>query len=162
MADPITEQGHIEESRDEYARYHGLDIEDVEQHIVANRDFETEEEVRDAFRKVGATRDQWRRADGPLAEEGFVVEEEVEFETDEGETVTYTNQKANPCLEASHRLFWKRHRLEEALGLIEDGRYLIVWLNREPENEFALSDEQRTIIRDGFEDTADTECSNES
>jgi hypothetical protein len=123
---------YIEEFRDEYARYHGIDETDaitVESHIVATREFDTEEEVRDAFRKVGAIFDQRWRTNGPVFDEGMVVEEEVEFETPDGETVTYTNVKANPALEASHRLFWKRRGLEVDLGLIENERTLSVWLD---------------------------------
>jgi hypothetical protein len=120
---------HIESHREMYARYHGLDMGNVEQHIVANQDFEDEESVRDAFRELAAMHDQRMRADGPVAKEGFMVEREVEFEDTDGETHTYTKDVVNPAIEAGLRLSSKRHTLEENLGLIENERYLFVWLD---------------------------------
>jgi uncharacterized protein YjcR len=116
--------GLIESAREMYARHHGLDIRDVEQHIVANRDFESEAAVHDAFRKLGAIHDQRDRTDDSVAEEGMFIEEEHTFETDDGETVTYTNVKANPALEAKFRSFPKRRALEKKLGLIRNERFL--------------------------------------
>lgn len=118
---------YIREWREMYAEYHGIGdtgVITVESHIVAARDFETGEEVRDAFRKLGAMYDQSWRAKEPTFKEGLVVEEEVEFETADGETVTYTNPKVNPAVEAGFRLTSKRRKLEVKLGLIENGRYL--------------------------------------
>lgn len=123
---------YIREWREQYAEYHGLDTDgtEVEQHIVTTRDFESIPAVRDAFRKLGAMYDQCWRAKEPTFKEGLVVEEEVEFETADGETVTYTNPKVNPAVEAEFRLTSKRRKLEMDLGLIENERYLSVWLHR--------------------------------
>lgn len=122
---------YIHEWREQYANYHDLDTDviGVEQHIVTTRDFESVEAVRDAFRKLGAMYDQAWRAKEPTFKEGLVVEEEVEFETADGETVTYTNSKMNPAVEAGFRLTSKRRKLEVELGLIENEQYLSVWLD---------------------------------
>lgn len=116
----------IESWRDEYAEYHDLAVEEVEKHIVDHREFGSEEEVRDAFRRLAG---QYHLDDLPLVaviKEGWGIEEEVEVETAEGETVTYTQTKPHPGIEASHRIGTKRRSLEKELGLIERGRYLSV------------------------------------
>lgn len=116
--------GLIASSRREYAEYHDLAVEDVEAHIVEHQDFDSEADVRDAFRKLATKYDQWNRAACAVFEEGWGVEEEVEFEDGNGETHTFTNTKLNPAVKAEHRLNTKRRQLEVQLGLIENERYL--------------------------------------
>lgn len=128
FADTLIESWH-----EEYAEYHFIDEEEVEQHIVENREFGSEADVCDAFRRLAAMYQLIHLPWVAVHEEGFGVEEEVEFETEDGETVTYTNMRAHPGLEASHRISTKRRQLELDLGLIENERVLSVWIAKRPE-----------------------------
>lgn len=119
--------------REVYAEYHIIDEDDVEAHIVEHREFGTEEDVRDAFRRLGAMSEIFFRSAAFFFEHGPVTKEEHEYETEAGETATYTTHKPNPVWEADHRRYSQRRRLELALGLIEKERHLCVWVARRPD-----------------------------
>lgn len=117
-----------------YAEYHYIAEDDVEAHIADHREFESEQEVCDAFRRLAAMYQLIHLPWVAVHDEGFGVEEEVEFETEDGETHTFTNMRAHPGLEASHRISTKRRQLELDLGLIENERVLSVWIAQRPDD----------------------------
>lgn len=98
---------YLAEYVEDYALVHGMDIEAVE----------ADEEVMNDLRRLAANHDQWMRTTGPIFEEGIVIEEECEYEHDDGTVETWTESKINPAENASHRLMNKRWKIRERLGI---------------------------------------------
>lgn len=89
----------------------------VETHLVETGRYESVEAARDAFRSFGALSDMRTLTDISYFEDGFRVEREFEYETEDGETKSYTQPVVNPAIDAGLRITSKQRSLREELGI---------------------------------------------
>lgn len=90
---------------DDYALVHEMDAEEVK----------ADETVMNDLRRLAANYNQWMCASVPGVKEGFIIEEEREYEDEDGEIHTYPHRKVNPSERACWRLTQKWFKLREKL-----------------------------------------------
>jgi hypothetical protein len=89
----------------------------VESHLVESGRYASVEAARDAFRTFGALYDMRFRTDISFFEDGFMVDRDFEYETEDGETKSYTQPVVNPAIDAGLRITSKKWSLREELGI---------------------------------------------
>ena len=78
---------------------------------------EPDEEEMNQLRELAAMHHQWWCATAVVLEEGLVVEREIEFEAQDGETQTVTTPAVHPAQEACFRLSSRMRSKREELGI---------------------------------------------
>lgn len=99
---------HVESLVESYALVHQVNEEE---------EARTDEERMDDFRRLAAMHHQWMWATGKVFEEGFVVERDREHESDDSETVTWTEPVIHPAERATWRINGRERTLRDKHGI---------------------------------------------